>query len=115
MTPSYAPAATRPLHRPDLIGMREADKLPDSGPGSYRFVEHRRYFAVLLEALDVTVVVHDWLVGLGIAASREQLCPTLQSFGVWHQSEHFCTAARSAKERTPQHSQKWRALQGLAV
>ena len=28
---------------PDLIGMGDSDKLPDSGPGSYRFVEHRRY------------------------------------------------------------------------
>jgi haloalkane dehalogenase len=58
-------AATRPLHRPDLIAwarplhrlrpdrMGEADKLPDSGAGSYRFVEHRRYFDALLEALDV--------------------------------------------------------------
>jgi haloalkane dehalogenase len=24
---------------PDLIGMYDSDKLPDSGPGSYRFVE----------------------------------------------------------------------------
>jgi alpha/beta hydrolase family protein len=28
---------------PDLIGMGDSDKLPDSGPGSYRFLEHRRY------------------------------------------------------------------------
>src|SRR5215471_7811556 len=28
---------------PDLIGMGDSDKLPDSGPGSYRFVQHRRY------------------------------------------------------------------------
>src|SRR5262249_11675883 len=28
---------------PDLIGMGDSDKLPDSGPGSYRFVEHCRY------------------------------------------------------------------------
>src|SRR5262249_4228358 len=49
---------------PDLIGMGAPDKLPDSGPGSYRFVEHRRYLDALLEALDVrervTFVVHDW-------------------------------------------------------
>jgi haloalkane dehalogenase len=48
---------------PDLIGMGDSDKLPDSGPGSYRFVEHRRYLDGLLEALDVhervTLVVHD--------------------------------------------------------
>src|SRR5262245_1994983 len=54
---------------PDLIGMGESDKLPDSGPGSYRFVEHRRYLDALLEALDVreraTLVIHDWGSALG--------------------------------------------------
>jgi haloalkane dehalogenase len=54
---------------PDLIGMGDSDKLPDSGPGSYRFVEQRRYLDALLEALDVrervTLVVHDWGSGLG--------------------------------------------------
>src|SRR5262244_285169 len=38
----------QPLGRciaPDLIGMGDSEKLPDSGPGSYRFVEHRRYAA----------------------------------------------------------------------
>jgi haloalkane dehalogenase len=28
---------------PDLIGMGDSDKLPDSGPSSYRFIEHRKY------------------------------------------------------------------------
>ena len=61
--------ATRPLHRsrPDRHG--DSDKLPNSGPGSYRFVEHRRYLDALLEALDVrervTFVVHDWGSALG--------------------------------------------------
>ena len=54
---------------PDLIGMGDSDKLPDSGVGSYRFVEHRRYLDGLLEALDVrarvTLVVHDWGSALG--------------------------------------------------
>ncbi|MGW5233003.1 haloalkane dehalogenase [Streptomyces nodosus] len=54
---------------PDLIGMGDSDKLPDSGPGSYRFVEHRRYLDALLDALDVhervTLVVHDWGSALG--------------------------------------------------
>jgi haloalkane dehalogenase len=54
---------------PDLIGMGDSDKLPDSGPGSYRFVEHRRYLDALLEALNVrehvTLVVHDWGSALG--------------------------------------------------
>jgi len=49
--------------------MGDSDKLPDSGPGSYRFVEHRRYLDALLEALDVrervTFVIHDWGSALG--------------------------------------------------
>ena len=54
---------------PDLIGMGDSDKLEDSGPGSYRFVEHRRYLDALLEALgvgeDVTLIMHDWGSALG--------------------------------------------------
>jgi haloalkane dehalogenase len=49
---------------PDLIGMGDSQKLPESGPNSYTFVEHRRYLDALLEALgvheQVTFVVHDW-------------------------------------------------------
>ena len=62
----------QPLGRciaPDLIGMGDSDKLLDSGSGSYRFVEHRRYLDALLEALDVrervTFVIHDWGSALG--------------------------------------------------
>ena len=54
---------------PDLIGMGDSDKLDDSGPGSYRFVEHRRYLDALLAQLgvtsDVTFVIHDWGSALG--------------------------------------------------
>ena len=62
---------------PDLIGMGDSDKLPDSGPGSYRFVDHRRYLDALLEALDVrervTLVIHDWGSALGFDwASRHR-------------------------------------------
>ena len=49
--------------------MCSSDLLPNSGPGSYRFVEHRRYLDALLEALDVrervTLVIHDWGSALG--------------------------------------------------
>jgi len=54
---------------PDLIGMGDSDKLPDSGPTSYTLVEHRRYLDALLDALgvreQVTLVVHDWGSALG--------------------------------------------------
>src|SRR5215813_1523280 len=54
---------------PDLIGMGDSDKLPRSGPDSYRFVEHRQYLDALLDDLDVrervTLVVHDWGSALG--------------------------------------------------
>jgi haloalkane dehalogenase len=59
---------------PDLIGMGDSDKLLDSGPDSYRFVEHRRYLDALLEQLGVTdkvvFVVHDWGSALGFDWSR---------------------------------------------
>jgi haloalkane dehalogenase len=62
---------------PDLIGMGDSDKLPRSGPDSYRFVEHRRYLDALLEQLDVrervTLVIHDWGSALGFDwASRHR-------------------------------------------
>ena len=54
---------------PDLIGMGDSEKLEDSGPDSYRFIEHRRYLDALLEALGVTervtLVTHDWGSALG--------------------------------------------------
>ena len=54
---------------PDLIGMGDSDKLPNSGPGSYRFVEHRRYLDALFEAVNVrervTLVIRDWGSTLG--------------------------------------------------
>lgn len=54
---------------PDLIGMGDSEKLPDSGPASYTFVEHRRYLDALLDQLGVkervTLVAHDWGSALG--------------------------------------------------
>lgn len=54
---------------PDLIGMGDSEKLPESGPGSYTFVEHRRYLDALLSQLGVeqrvTFVVQDWGAALG--------------------------------------------------
>lgn len=54
---------------PDLIGMGDSEKLPESGPESYTFVEHRRYLDALLSQLGVeqrvTFVVQDWGAALG--------------------------------------------------
>jgi haloalkane dehalogenase len=54
---------------PDLIGMGDSAKLPESGPGSYTFIEHRRYLDALLDLLEVrervTFVVQDWGSTLG--------------------------------------------------
>jgi haloalkane dehalogenase len=54
---------------PDLIGMGDSEKLSDSGPDRYRFVEHREYLDALLDQLgvnsNVTLVIHDWGSGLG--------------------------------------------------
>jgi len=57
------------LIAPDLIGMGDSEKLDDSGPDRYTYVEHRKYLFALLEELDVkenvTLVIHDWGSGLG--------------------------------------------------
>jgi haloalkane dehalogenase len=54
---------------PDLIGMGDSDKLINSGPESYSFVEHRKYLDALLEEIGVTdkvtFVIHDWGSALG--------------------------------------------------
>jgi haloalkane dehalogenase len=59
---------------PDLIGFGDSEKLDDSGPDSYSFVEHRRYLDGLLEQLDlgdgVTLMVHDWGSALGFDWAR---------------------------------------------
>ena len=59
---------------PDLIGMGDSDKLVESGPDSYRFVEHRRYLDALLDDLgithEVTLVIHDWGSALGFDWAR---------------------------------------------
>ena len=38
---------------PDLVGMGASDKLPGAGPGSYRYVDHRRHLDALLDELGV--------------------------------------------------------------
>ena len=59
---------------PDLIGMGDSAKLPDSGPDRYTFVEHRSYLDGLLAALgvteNVTLVIHDWGSALGFDWAR---------------------------------------------
>lgn len=62
---------------PDLIGQGDSDKLDDTGPHSYTFVEHRQYLDGLLDQLDlgdaVTFVIHDWGSALGFDwANRHQ-------------------------------------------
>ncbi len=59
----------------DLIGMGDSDKLPDSGPDRYTYVEQREYLFALWEELglkhDVTLVIHDWGSTLGFDWARQ--------------------------------------------
>lgn len=59
----------------DLIGMGDSDKLDNSGPESYRYVEHREYLFAAWEQLgiadDVTFVIHDWGSALGFDWARQ--------------------------------------------
>ena len=53
----------------DLIGMGDSDKLENSGPDRYTFVEHRNYWRDALKSLsiekDIVLVIHDWGSALG--------------------------------------------------
>lgn len=59
---------------PDLIGQGDSDKLDNSGPDSYTFVEHRAWLDALLDSLDlgdqVVLVIHDWGSALGFDWAR---------------------------------------------
>ena len=59
---------------PDLIGQGDSDKLDDSGPDRYTFVEHRAWLDALLDELDlgdqIVLVVHDWGSALGFDWAR---------------------------------------------
>jgi len=59
---------------PDLIGMGDSDKLPDSGPAAYAFVEHRAYLDGWFDAVGVrervTLVGHDWGAALAFDWAR---------------------------------------------
>lgn len=57
------------LIAPDLIGMGDSEKLPDSGPDKYSFIQHQTFLTDLLKYLgvanNVTLVLHDWGSALG--------------------------------------------------
>jgi hypothetical protein len=56
---------------PDLIGMGDSGKLPNSGPGSYRFVEHRRRCRSKSKAAEPTFVtrsVANWIPSSRVSA-----------------------------------------------
>jgi haloalkane dehalogenase len=54
---------------PDLIGMGDSDKLDSNKPGTYSYVEHRRWLNLILDRLDlgnkIILVIHDWGSVLG--------------------------------------------------
>ena len=62
-------AATARCVAPDLIGHGDSDKLDDTSPGQYTFVQHREYLDGVLDALDlgddIILVIHDWGSALG--------------------------------------------------
>ncbi len=59
---------------PDLIGMGDSDKLANSGPGVYTFVEHcrhlDRFIAMVAANEDIVLVLHDWGGPLGFHWAR---------------------------------------------
>lgn len=59
---------------PDLVGMGDSGRLPDSGPGRYSFDTHSRYLDGFLRQVgaddDVLLVLHDWGSALGFDWAR---------------------------------------------
>lgn len=59
---------------PDLIGMGDSSKLPNSGPEVYTYQTHREYLMKLFDALDLhqnlILVIHDWGSALGFEKAR---------------------------------------------
>jgi haloalkane dehalogenase len=62
---------------PDLIGMGDSAKLPNSGPGVYTYETHRRYLSELLRQLgverDIVFVLHDWGSAIGFDFASQHL------------------------------------------
>ena len=60
---------------PDMIGMGDSDRLPDSGPDKYTFREHQAYLFGLFDALQlgnrVTFVLHDWGSAIGFTWAEQ--------------------------------------------
>jgi haloalkane dehalogenase len=60
---------------PDMIGMGDSDRLPDSGPDKYTFRDHQDYLFGLFDALKlgnrVTFVVHDWGSAIGFTWAQQ--------------------------------------------
>jgi haloalkane dehalogenase len=58
----------------DNIGQGDSEKLPNSGPGSYRLSEHQRYIDALLDQLalgdKITLMLHDWGGSLGFTWAK---------------------------------------------
>lgn len=54
---------------PDMVGMGDSEPLPNSGPGVYTYLNHRKYLYALLEELGVqrnaVFVIHDWGSAMG--------------------------------------------------
>ena len=69
-----AMAGSGRLIAPDLIGMGDSDKLPDSGADRYTLAEHARYLDGWFEAVvpdgPVILVLHDWGGPLGLRWAR---------------------------------------------
>lgn len=62
------------LIAPDLIGMGDSDKLPNSGSQRYTLAEHARFLddwiSMVIPEGPVTLVIHDWGGPLGLRWAR---------------------------------------------
>lgn len=67
-------AGERRAIAPDLIGMGDSEKLENSGPGRYRFIEHSHYLDRFIETVlpegPIYLCLHDWGSVLGFYWAR---------------------------------------------
>ncbi len=87
---------------PDMVGMGDSERLPNSGPGVYNYLTHRKYLYGLLEKLgvdnNVVLVIHDW--GSAMGFNWAQLNPDKVK-GIAYMESLLKPPGRDDSETTP--------------
>jgi pimeloyl-ACP methyl ester carboxylesterase len=113
---------------PYLIGMDDSDKLPDSGPGSYRFLEHRRNLDALLKGFAMKRILLWALTAVAFSVSSFALTAAyaagdqsaeaahkerMQHWAADHEAmmDARCGGMKAALKLTPEQNPLWEAFE----